>query len=88
MENKCVQNNLTTLQLHKADRITFLNGYQATRISCTSNPAKSARKEGKREGVCVCVWKGPTVNEGNKVGKEKNRRKLFFKEDIPLCLCN
>ena len=50
MENKCAQNNLTALQLHKADRITFLNGYQATRISCTSNPAKSARKEGRGGG--------------------------------------
>ena len=58
---QCVQKNLTTLQLHKADRITFLNGYQATRISCTFNPAKFARKTG--EG---------TVNEGKKVGKEEN----------------
>jgi hypothetical protein len=69
-----VQNNLTTLHLHKAARITFLNGYQATRISCISNPAKSARKEGRKEGGGA-GRKGPKANEGKKVGKEENRRK-------------
>jgi len=41
---------------------------------------KEGRKEGRNEGG----WKETTVNVGKKVGHEENRRKSFFKEDIPL----
>jgi hypothetical protein len=54
---------------------TKQQGYRAYPI----RPSLQGRKGGR---------KGPTANEGKKVGKEENRRKSFFKEDIPLCFCN